>query len=189
MEHRRKNVQRSNVNDSASLKSSERLKSSFIRMAAMMAAAGLLLLAAWIIPWLKAPVYSQKALSDIEQAVLSVNDPAFYPEQNAQAIRRYLSISEEDAEEVGFFRQDDAFSAREIIIARFENESQKQILTEKIEQRKQNQIEIYSGYAPEQEAMMQDAIFDVQGNYLLFYTGTEGEASDQAFLDALRRDE
>ncbi|WP_273234324.1 DUF4358 domain-containing protein [Ileibacterium valens] len=143
-------------------------------------------LALWIIPWIRQPIVSSSEFSLVEQAVLAVNDPAFYPAMNDQMVRKYLNIGPQEGVQIGFYRQSDAFSAREIVIAKFDTEQQAEMITERIETRKQAQIDIYSGYAPEQQAMMENALLDVQGNYILFYTGDAAAQSDQAFLDALR---
>lgn len=164
-------------------------KAAEIRIWILRISALMILLSLWLIPWLKRPVVSQNSFENIVSAVLAVNDPNDYPQRSDQTIRKLLNLNDQDYAQIGFYRQDDAFSAKEIVIAKFDNPQQSEKLTHQLEERKRSQIEIYSGYAPEQQAMMEQAILDVQGNYILFYTGDHPEQSDQAFLEALRRNE
>lgn len=118
--------------------------------------------------------------STMEQKVRQNLDAEMYPEQDQQAIRRYLGLSPDDYADIAFFRTDSAMDADELVLVRFKNRSQADGFKEKIQKRIDAQTEVYEGYAPEQTALMKRARIELAGNYALYIVG---ENANQAVSD------
>lgn len=76
-------------------------------------------------------------------------------------------------------------NAEELVLIRYEDPAQKQLIEDSFENRKNSQIQVFSGYAPAQEALTRQALIDVQGNYALYYVGEDPASVDASFLKGL----
>lgn len=134
-------------------------------------------------------IHSSASLQTVAEKISAGLDPAVYPQQNQIRISRYLGVDPSSIGEAVLFRNDDAMSASEMVIARFENEEQKKAFEKAVRERIDSQHSIYEGYAPEQAAVMNQAVVDLQDNYGLYYAGDQGKQVSEAFEQALREGE
>ena len=75
--------------------------------------------------------------------------------------------------------------AEELLIIKLKNTNQAEAVTDAILKRQSDKEQSFEGYAPEQYALAQDYILDVQGNYILFVVDPKAEEIDNAFAGAL----
>ena len=75
--------------------------------------------------------------------------------------------------------------AEELLVVKLKSTDQAEALTEAILKRQAGKEQSFEGYAPEQYALAQDYILDVQGNYILFVIDPNAEEIDSAFAGAL----
>ena len=75
--------------------------------------------------------------------------------------------------------------AEELLILKLADPSQAEAAAAAIQERNQSQINVYEGYAPEQYALCEDAVIDVQGNYILYVVHKDADRIDAAFREAL----
>ncbi|UNT96894.1 DUF4358 domain-containing protein [Allobaculum mucilyticum] len=113
-------------------------------------------------------------------------DPSVYEPVSVSGIRRYLDLNPESFTDVAFYRNGDAMSANELAIVRFDSEKAARDFEKAVNERIHSQHEIYAGYAPEQAALMEQALVDIQGNYALYYTGDNPSQIDSLFVSALK---
>lgn len=114
-------------------------------------------------------------------------DPNVYPMREATAAGRYFGLDPSQFENITLYRNEDAMSASELLIAKFDSLETAKTLEDAIEKRVESQHSIYEGYAPEQAAQVENALIDVQGNYGIYYVGSDPEAMDALFRQALRQ--
>lgn len=75
--------------------------------------------------------------------------------------------------------------ANEALLIRLSDISQAESVRTAIEERIDTQREIFAGYAPEQTALLERAVVDVRGNYILYVTDDDADRIDEVFRSAL----
>lgn len=131
-------------------------------------------------------IYTDKSAQEIAQCLITRVSPEVYPAVDTVRIPAFLSLDPAAMDEIFFYRTQDAMSAGELLIVRFSTSEQKDLFLQSASARRQSQEDIYSGYAPEQAAMMENAVIDVQGNMALYYAGEDPSGMDEAFRQALK---
>lgn len=131
-------------------------------------------------------IHSEVPFETIETELVENLDENIYPQKPSVTVRRYIDLNPDQYEQIAFYRSDDAMSAGELLLVRFSNEEAADQFKEAVQKRIDTQHDIYSGYAPEQAAMMENALTDVQGNYALYYIGSDPENMESLFEQALK---
>ncbi len=149
-------------------------------------AALVLLLALFGFQLLGGKIHSEVPFETVQAKLTETLDSAVYPEVSASKIRRYINLNPDEFENAAMYRVDDAMSASELVLVRFSTPEQAQKFEEAVESRISTQHDIYSGYAPEQAGLMENALVDVQDNYALYYTGDHPEQIQSTFELALK---
>lgn len=145
-----------------------------------------LLLAFWIPFFLPAGIYSNEPFDLVSKAVSKDLDSSSYVLQDDQALRRYLGLDASSFSGISFYRIGDAMSARELVVASSDSADVLDTLEEAVNTRIASQTAVYEGYAPDQSALMQQALVDRQENFLLYYVGDDPNGLDAAFISALK---
>lgn len=128
---------------------------------------------------------SAAPFDDVAQAVFaSVDTSSMQPADN-QMIRRLYGLQPADYDGIALYYPTTNMGAEELLVIRLSDMSQQETVTAALEQRVADQIHVFEGYAPEQTALLQRAILDVQGNYILLAVHPDGDAARDAFRDAL----
>lgn len=151
-------------------------------------AIGLCLLLIMGQPLLNGKIHSEAEFETVAAAVVESLDPAIYPEVSDSQIRRYLDLDPSMLTSVSLYRNKDAMSANELLIAQFDSPEAANAFEKAVNKRVSTQKDIYSGYAPEQAALMDTALIDVHDNYALYYVGDNGSQIDALFKQALKGD-
>lgn len=77
-------------------------------------------------------------------------------------------------------------SANELCIVQFDDAQHGQAFEDAARKRIASQHDIYAGYAPEQSALMESALVDVEDNYALYYVGDSASEMEKLFESALK---
>lgn len=99
--------------------------------------------------------------------------------------KKYYGLNAADYEDVLYYAPVSNMDAEELLVVKLKNADQSEALTEAILKRQAAKEQSFEGYAPEQYALSQTYILDVQGNYVLFVIDPNAEAIDAAFAGAL----
>lgn len=132
-------------------------------------------------------IHSTASFEQISQAMTEAVDPGLYPKQDVQKLRRDLKLDPSLAKNIAWYRLEDAMSANEMLIVEFDASGQ-EALESAAQSRQEAMYTLYEGYAPEQAALMSDALINFQDNYGLYYTGNDPQKINEAFMQALRRE-
>lgn len=137
-----------------------------------------------------APAFIKKPKSDtpfdqVVQKTLEGIDMTNYPSQDVQSVRRFFQLDPQHFDQIAFYRTNDAMSADELLIVQFSDPKSADQFKDCVEKRIQDQINVYSGYAPEQENIMKNAIVDIYQNYALYVSGPQADQIEQNFINAL----
>lgn len=128
---------------------------------------------------------SPAPFEDVSQAVLAAVDTSAMQPADNQMIRRLYGLQPADYEGVTLYYPVTNMGAEEILVIKLSDMSQQESVVAALEQRIAAQINVFEGYGAEQTALLQSAIVDVQGNYILLAVHPNGEAARSAFRAGL----
>lgn len=99
--------------------------------------------------------------------------------------KKYYGLNAADYDSVLYYAPVSNMDAEELLVIKLKNSNQAEAVTDAILKRQSDKEQSFEGYAPEQYALAQDYILDVQGNYILFVVDPKAEEIDNAFAGAL----
>ena len=100
--------------------------------------------------------------------------------------KKYYGLNAADYESVVLYFPISNMDAEELLIVKVKDVSQAEEVEEACLERQNTQIGIFEGYAPEQLSLCENAVLDVQGNYILYVVHENADAIDSAFKKALK---
>ena len=129
---------------------------------------------------------SARTMTEVAPKVvpLFMNDRA--EESTDRMLKKYYGLNAADYEAVVLYFPITNMDAQELLLVQLADTSQAEAVQAAMENRQQTQIGIYEGYAPEQLALCEDGIIDVQGNYILYVVHESAAQIDAAFRAALK---
>lgn len=128
---------------------------------------------------------SRAAFSDVQEAVLSAADLTPMAEGDNQTFKRLYGLSASDYENVLLYYPTTNMGAEEILLIQLKDISQQQAVKDSIENRLNTQKKSFEGYGVDQYAMLEKAVVEVQGNYILLVVADDPAPVRKAFLSAL----
>lgn len=114
----------------------------------------------------------------------SVDMTALQPGDN-QMIRRLYGLQPADYEGIALWYPLTNMGAEEILLVKLSDMTQQETVLAAMEARVASQIAVFEGYGPEQVALLESSVMDVQGNYLLLIVHPDAEAARASFRDGL----
>ena len=133
----------------------------------------------------KQPSDSKKNFEDVVQKTIEKIDVSQFEQQDTLAMKRFLSLNPEEYENIIYYKDIDALKSREFVIVKFKNSKQASYFKLNIENRIENQINVFDGYAQDQADLLKEAVIDIQSNYALYVVLENAKEVDNAFLLAL----
>lgn len=133
----------------------------------------------------KQPSDSKKNFEDVVQKTIEKIDVSQFEQQDNLAMKRFLSLNPEEYENIIYYKDIDALKSREFVIVKFKNSKQASYFKLNIENRIENQINVFDGYAQNQADLLKEAVIDIQSNYALYVVLENAKEVDNAFLLAL----
>lgn len=146
----------------------------------------LALICVWLFSGLSPKITSTQSFDTVSEKIISALDPALYPRQNRVSLQRYFGLDPDNYLGSVVLRKNDALSPNELVLVEFDNEDAGAAFEAAMEKRRDDQIRIYTGYAPESAEITKNALLDVQGNYGLYYVGDNPAQIDALFQESLR---
>lgn len=140
----------------------------------------------WMGAFLTSRYTSNRPFGDIEKAMVEQLDETVYPAQDHLALKRYYNLDPDLFMHSSVYRKGDAMSASEMVLVQFDSPEAAEAFEKAMTERRDSQVDIFSGYAADQAALAKKAVVDVQGNYALFYIGDNPNEIDERFLESLR---
>ena len=133
----------------------------------------------------KQPSDSKKNFEDVVQKTIEKIDVSQFEQQDNLAMKRFLSLNPEEYENIIYYKDIDALKSREFVIVKFKNSKQASYFKLNIENRIENQINVFDGYAQDQADLLKEAVIYIQSNYALYVVLENAKEVDNAFLLAL----
>ena len=128
---------------------------------------------------------SRAAFSDVQEAVISAADLTPMAEGDNQTFKRLYGLSASDYENVLLYFPTTNMGAEELLLIQLKDLSQQQAVKDAIESRLDTQKKSFDGYGVDQYAMLEKAVVEVQGNYILLVVANDPAPVRKAFLGAL----
>ena len=128
---------------------------------------------------------SRAAFSDVQEAVISAADLTPRAEGDNQTFKRLYGLSASDYENVLLYYPTTNMGAEELLLIQLKDLSQQQAVKDAIESRLDTQKKSFDGYGVDQYAMLEKAVVEVQGNYILLVVANDPAPVRKAFLGAL----
>lgn len=128
---------------------------------------------------------SHAAFSDVQEAVISAADLTPMAEGDNQTFKRLYGLSASDYENVLLYYPTTNMGAEELLLIQLKDLSQQQAVKDAIESRLDTQKKSFDGYGVDQYAMLEKAVVEVQGNYILLVVANDPAPVRKAFLGAL----
>ena len=128
---------------------------------------------------------SRAAFSDVQEAVISAADLTPLAEGDNQTFKRLYGLSASDYENVLLYYPTTNMGAEELLLIQLKDLSQQQAVKDAIESRLDTQKKSFDGYGVDQYAMLEKAVVEVQGNYILLVVANDPAPVRKAFLGAL----
>ncbi len=149
------------------------------------AAAVLLVIFVAVLARPRGKAISSASFETVSGAVLSQVDTGTMQEGDNQMLRRLYRLSPEDFDGFLLYYPTSNMGAEELLLLKLKDLDQQESVTQACEARRATQMASFDGYAMEQYAMEENAILDVQGNYVLFISASDPAGVDRAFREAL----
>ena len=128
---------------------------------------------------------SRAAFSDVQEAVISAADLTPMARGDNQTLKRLYGLSASDYENVLLYYPTTNMGAEELLLIQLKDLSQQQAVKDAIESRLDTQKKSFDGYGVDQYAMLEKAVVEVQGNYILLVVANDPSPVRKAFLGAL----
>lgn len=128
---------------------------------------------------------SRAVFSDVQEAVISAADLTPMAEGDNQTFKRLYGLSASDYENVLLYYPTTNMGAEELLLIQLKDLSQQQAVKDAIENRLDTQKKSFDGYGVDQYAMLEKAVVEVQGNYILLVVANDPAPVRKAFLGAL----
>lgn len=121
----------------------------------------------------------------MEQAVTAQAQLDLMQKADNQMIKRLYGLDPENYEGLVLYTPTTNMGAEELLVVKLQSTAQQEAVTQAIQTRIATQMSSFEGYAQTQYEMLEKAVVEVQGNYILFISAADPAPLRQAFLDAL----
>ena len=128
---------------------------------------------------------SNTPFADVKEAVIAAADLTPMAEGDNQTLKRLYGLSANDYENVLLYYPTTNMGAEELLLVQLKDVSQQQSVQTAIENRLDTQKKSFDGYGVDQYAMLENAVVEVQGNYILLVVAADPAPVRKAFTGAL----
>jgi len=128
---------------------------------------------------------SSKTMEEVSAPVIRAFDNDRVRLREGRILKKYYDLNPGDYEEVVLYFPLTNMDPQELLIIRLQDPSQAEDVVSAMKRRQETQTGIFEGYAPEQLALCEQAIIDVQGNYVLYVVHEDAELIDRIFRESL----
>lgn len=129
---------------------------------------------------------SNAAPEDVEAAVTAELNMDTMQKADNQMIKRLYGLNPSDFESCVLYYPTSNMGAEELLICKLKDTAQQEAVRSAVSARLETQKASFDGYGIEQYDMLtNNAVIEVQGNYILFVVNPDAAAAKKAFLAAL----
>lgn len=126
----------------------------------------------------------QELASGIQDIIDS--DKMTRAENPSRSLKRFFGLNTADFEDVVIYSPASSMDVSELVILKLSDKAQIELVEAAIEGRIASQIESFSGYGPEQCALLEDYIIRISDDIVFYTVGENSDELRNEFLDELK---
>lgn len=123
------------------------------------------------------------SLSQIQSDLNLVIDKTILKEGNGQDLRRFIGINPNEVDDFFYYISISSMDVEELLVIKMKDGEQGESFQSLIETHVENQINLFSGYKPENCGLLNNYELKVRGNYLYFAVSKDIDIITDAFLN------
>lgn len=128
---------------------------------------------------------SSADFADVEAAITAAADLSDMEQGDNQMIRRLYGLDPDSFAGICLYYPTTNMGAEELLLVELTDLSQQDAVVSAVEERIASQMSSFDGYGVTQYEMLENAVVEVQGNYLLLAVAADPTPIRTAFLGAL----
>ncbi len=119
-----------------------------------------------------------------EQVVKAAGMEEMQP-AGGRMVKRFYGLNPNDYEGVVLYAPADNMDARELLIVKLSDVSQREEVENAIEERLDTQMKSFEGYGAEQTALLESHVLKTEGNYVFYMVHEQAGKAESAFMKSL----
>lgn len=128
---------------------------------------------------------SDASIDDVSAAVTATTDLSTMKKGDNTMVKRLYGIDPNEYDGAVLYYPNSSAVANELLVIKLANIDQQDATKAAIQARLDTETKTFNGYGVGQYEMLQNAVIDVSGNYVLFVVSTNPKEADAAFKSAL----
>lgn len=106
---------------------------------------------------------------------------------DSKSLKRFYKLNANDYDGVILYTPESTMDVSEVLIVKVKDKSQIESLEDSIDSRVNYQLQSFSGYGPEQCALVDNYELKSKGNFVFFAISENAQQIKEAFLDSIKQ--
>lgn len=132
-------------------------------------------------------VNNDKSLEEIETSITQEIKLDKMEKGNNKSLKRFYKLNANDYEDVILYTPKSTMDVNEVLIVKVKDKSQIESLEASIDSRINYQLQSFSGYGPEQCALVNDYELKTKGDFVFFAVSENAEEIKELFLESIKQ--
>ncbi|MBQ8502926.1 MAG: DUF4358 domain-containing protein [Clostridia bacterium] len=128
---------------------------------------------------------SERSAPEVGESVISVMNLEGTVQQNEKGLRKQFGIEAEAPDSFIYYKSEDVMDVRELLIVKVTDSSLGQQMFSKVEKVLTDKKNLFEAYAPQQSALLENAVLVYENSFIFFAVGEDARAAYSAFSDSL----
>lgn len=121
----------------------------------------------------------------IDKNIMKVTNTEGLSKGNTQDLKKYYGLNADDYAGAVLYIPDDVMSVNEILVIKVKDKSQVESVEQAIEERLETQKNNFEGYGVEQTKLINSAVVETKGYYVLVAVSKDADKIDGAFKESI----
>lgn len=121
----------------------------------------------------------------ISQNMLKVTNTDGMSQGTTQDLKKYYGLNANDYDGVMLYIPDDVMSVNEILVVKLKNQEQANEVEQAVKKRLKTQKSSFEGYGVNQTKLLNSAITETKGNYVMMVISEDAEKIFEAFKNSI----
>lgn len=131
-------------------------------------------------------VNNDKSTSSITEDISKSVDLNNMEKSDSKSLKRFFGLNSSEFVNFTIYIPKSTMDVEEILVIKIKDKGQVQGIEDAIDSRVNKQIESFSGYGPEQVALLQDYEVKNKGEYVFYAVSKDLDKLDTAFKDSIK---
>ncbi|MEG1715174.1 MAG: DUF4358 domain-containing protein [Lachnospiraceae bacterium] len=128
---------------------------------------------------------SKVPFQTVSKAVEKKADLKVMDKAEIRELRKYYGLNAKDYDGTLFYHSKSSMGVEELLLIKVKNNSQTEAVEKAIEQRVDAQKKNFEGYGVEQMKLLNDAVWEIRGNYIFLSIAKNAETVQKTFRSSL----